>query len=171
MAPLILRREVAADHDAARATHAAAFPTPEGADEPIEADLLDALRTCEGWVPALSWVAELDGRIVGHAVATRSPEAGIGLGPIAVRPDLQRSGVGSALMHAMIGAADALDEPFIALLGDPVYYRRFGFAASSELGIDPPDPAWGHYFQALPLSSWDPAFARPFTYAAPFDDL
>ncbi len=74
-------------------------------------------------------------------------------------------------MHAMIGAADALDEPFIALLGDPDYYRRFGFVASSELGIDPPDPAWGHYFQALPLASWDPAFARPFTYAAPFDEL
>ena len=43
-------------------------------------------------------------------------------GPLSVRPDRQRRGVGSALMHAVLGAADALGEPLVALLGSTAYY-------------------------------------------------
>jgi putative acetyltransferase len=75
-----------------------------------------------------------------------------------------------ALMHAVLGAADALDEPFVALLGDPDFYRRFGFVPSTEVGIVSPDPAWGRYFQVRALSAYRP-MTGVFAYAEPFNRL
>jgi putative acetyltransferase len=152
--------------------HAAAFD--RGDREPMEARLLDELRTCDGWLPPLSWVAEIDGLVVGHAVSTRGHIDGlpcVGLGPIGVLPDRQRAGVGSALMHAMIGAADAAGEPLIALLGDPGYYSQFGFVASTAVGVTPPQAEWGDYFQVLPLTGWRASITGTFRYPAPFDDI
>lgn len=150
----------------------AAFGRGEG--EPPEARLLDELRDCDGWMPELSWVAEIDGRLVGHAVCTRGHVGEVdcvGLGPIGVVSDAQRAGVGSALMFAMIGAADALGEPLIALLGDRAYYSRFGFVPSTDLGIHPPETSWGAHFQVLPLSNWNESIEGSFRYAAPFDTI
>jgi putative acetyltransferase len=84
----------------------------------------------------------------------------LALGPLSVRPDSQRRGVGSALMHAVLGAGDALDEPLVALLGSPVYYRRFGFRLSDEYGIAPPVPEWRPHFQVRALSGYQPPFDR-----------
>ena len=169
---MIVRRERAEDHAASRAVQAAAFARDEA--EPVEARLLDELRACDGWLPALSWVAEVDGRIIGHNICTRGHvdrTPCVGLGPIGVAPDTQRSGIGSALMHAMIGAADAVGEPLIALLGDPGYYSRFGFVRSSDLGIAPPDPDWGPHFQVLPLTAWNDSITGSFRYSTPFDEV
>ena len=80
-------------------------------------------------------------------------------------------GVGLALMHASIGAADALDEPLIALLGSTVYYARYGFVHSTTLGITAPDPAWGAHFQVRPLTAYRPDVRGQFRYASPFDSL
>lgn len=152
--------------------HASAFA--RDGDEPVEARLLDELRASDGWLPELSWVAEAGGQIIGHSICTRGYVDGtpcVGLGPIGVLPAAQRGGVGSALMHAMIGAADAQGEPLIALLGDPAYYTRFGFVGSTEIGVTPPDPGWGAYFQALPLTAWTDSIVGTFRYAAPFAEL
>lgn len=122
----------------------------------------------------MSWVAESDGQVVGHNVCTRGhvdEVPCVGLGPIGVLPDHQRAGIGSALMYAMIGAADAAGEPLIALLGDPGYYSRFGFVASTDLGIAPPQSDWGGYFQVLPLANWSASITGTFNYSAPFDDI
>lgn len=149
-------------------------PSVEADGAPGEATLVGWLRDDAGWVPELSMVAELDGEVVGHVVCTRGELAGrpaLGLGPVSVSPATQRSGVGSALMHAVLGAADALGEPVVVLLGSPDYYTRFGFAPAAELGIEAPEPAWGDYFQARPLSAYDPSVRGKFTYAAPFDRL
>lgn len=177
---MIVRRERPGDEAAARAVQAAAFAaagaTGPGGDggEPAEAGLIDALRRSESWLPALSWVAEIDGRVVGHNLCTRGWVGDVpclGLAPIGVDPVAQGAGVGSALMHAMIGAADALNEPLIALLGSPDYYARFGFVPSDGLGIEPPDPTWGVHFQALALTAWVPSIRGVFRYASPFDGL
>lgn len=182
---MIVRRERAGDVERVRVIHAAAFDRGDGKEAP-EAALLDALRADPGWVPALSIVAELPdatpqlSAVVGHVVCTRArvldPDGNlvttaVGLGPIAVDPAVQRGGVGLSLVHAALGAADALDLPFVALLGSPTYYSRFGFVASTTLGIEPPEAAWGAHFQVRTLSSFDPAQRGRFVYAAPFDSV
>jgi putative acetyltransferase len=109
-------------------------------------------------------------------VCTRGAPAGVpgtlGLGPLGVHPDHQRRGVGLALMHAVLGAADALGEPVVVLLGDPDYYSRYGFVTASTLGIEAPEPAWGEHFQTRTLTAYDAARHRgAFAYAPAFDDV
>ena len=171
---MIVRRETPADEPAARAVQVAAFRKHDAAGEPIEAPLLDALRMCDGWIPALSIVAELDSTVIGHVVTTRGFVGGIptlGLGPIGVLPSHQGRGVGLALMHATIGAADALGEPLIALVGRPDYYGRFGFVPSTAVGVTAPDPAWGSHFQVRMLTMHRPEIVGRFRYARPFDEM
>jgi putative acetyltransferase len=110
--------------------------------------------------------------VIGHVLCTRGHVGAtpvLGLGPLSVRPDWQRRGVGSALVHAILGAADALDEPLVALLGDPGYYGRFGFRLSKEYRIDPPRPEWRAHFQVRPLANYRPEVRGTFAYAEPFD--
>jgi putative acetyltransferase len=164
----LIRRETPADVDAIFAVHREAFETD------LEAKLITSLRADDGWLPRFSLVA-LDGDdIVGHVVCTRAHIAGapaLGLGPLGVLPDRQRTGVGAALMHAVLGAADALDEPIVVLLGHKDYYPRFGFRPAAELGITPPVPEWGDHFQARPLTTFTPALRGGFGYATPFNEL
>ena len=170
---MIVRRETAADRVAVEAVTSAAFAAP-GGEEPVETRLLRALRRDPRWIPALSMVALGEEDVVGHVVCTRGHVGDVdalGLGPISVLPAWQGRGVGTALMHAIIGAADAAGEPLIALLGDPGFYGRFGFVAASRLGIEAPDPAWGGHFQARALTDCPPGVAGMFTYAAPFADV
>ncbi|MGI9610705.1 MAG: GNAT family N-acetyltransferase, partial [Acidimicrobiia bacterium] len=108
----------------------------------------------------------------GHVVCTRAhvgSDPVLGLGPIAVRTALQRRGIGSALMEGIISAADQREEQLIGLLGAPGYYRRFGFIASTEFGIDPPVSEWGKAFQVRTLDAYDLTTRGTFRYAEPFD--
>lgn len=178
---VLIRREQPGDVEAVRAVVAAAFARPEAhAQLPTEVGLLDQLRTDSSWLPALSLVAVdpgdgdlADDSIVGHVLCTRGAvdrAPALGLGPLAVRPDRQGQGVGGALMHAVLGAADALGEPLVALLGQPAYYSRFGFHPSSRYRIKSPDPQWGDYFQVRPLAGYH-TLSGTFTYAEPFSRL
>ena len=176
---MIVRQERPEDRTAVFALHTAAFGAPDQADVP-EARLVDLLRAAGDTVPELSLVALAadapdDGAaIVGHVTCSRAvlgDRASLGLGPLGVRPDVQRRGVGQALMHAVLGAAEALGAPAVVLLGDPAYYARFGFVAAEPLGIRAPDPAWGPHFQVRRLSAWDPGLRGPFRYADAFSQL
>jgi putative acetyltransferase len=171
---MLIRREAPADIPAVRAVTAAAFAKPD-TPVPVEVTLLDRLRTCAGWLPALSLVALSDQEeVIGHVLCTRGhvdAAPALGLGPLSVHPDHQRRGVGLALVHAVLGAADALDEPLVALLGSPAYYGRYGFRTSTHYGITPPDAAWGDYFQVRTLTTYERTLRGAFTYAEPFDRL
>ena len=170
---VILRREEPNDHAAIFAVHTAAFARPDGGDVP-EAKLVDALRDDSDVIPALSLVALINQEVVGHVVCSRASidaSPSVGLGPLGVLPTYQRRGVGHALMHGVLAAADALDEQAVVLLGDPGYYRRFGFQLARSLGILPTDPRWAEHLQVRPLHAWDGSLHGTFHYARAFDDL
>ena len=171
---MLIRRESATDAAAIRVITAAAFARPgRPGQAPAEVRLVDELRDGEAWLPALSLVATgPDGDVTGHVLCTRAhvEEAPVlALGPLTVRPESQRGGVGTALMHAVLGAADALGEPLVALLGDPGYYRRFGFRLAGQYRIIPPVASWQPHFQVRVLSCYRPPVAGTFRYAEPFD--
>jgi putative acetyltransferase len=171
---MLIRRESPQDVDAISAVTTAAFRRRPEAPEPPETALVSRLRADVGWLPALSLVAVTDDAVIGHVVCTRGfvdDTPALGLGPISVLPDRQGGGVGHALMHSVLGAADASGEPLVALLGDPAFYRRFGFVAASKLGIAAPDPAWGSHFQARVLSSVPRSLTGTFRYASPLAEL
>jgi putative acetyltransferase len=170
---VLVRRESPDDAGAIRAVTAAAFSRPGEAGPPAEARLVDELRASAAWLPLLSLVAvDAAGAVAGHVVCTRGHVGDapvLALGPLSVRPESQGRGVGSALMHTVLGAADALGEPLVALLGSPDYYRRFGFLLSGEFGIAPPRPQWRPHFQVRTLAAYQPAVRGTFTYPEPFD--
>jgi putative acetyltransferase len=177
-ATALVRRERPDDADAIRRVHNAAFGTDVDTST-AEARLVDDLRSGEGWIPALSLVAEVDGAVVGHVVATRGrlerggstlPVRTLGIGPVGVLPAHQQLRLGSSMMYALLGAALALDEEVACLLGSD-YYRRFGFVISSTVGITPPVPGWAQHFQALVLDPTRLGEGGTFRYAEAFDRL
>lgn len=99
----------------------------------------------------ISLVAEYQGKVIGHvAISPVTISDGaigwFGLGPISVSPDNQRSGVGSKLMLAAIEALKDSGASGCVLLGEPTYYRRFGFKPESSI-VYPDVPP--EYFQAI----------------------
>lgn len=172
---MLVRQETAEDVAAVRGVVAEAFAGPDGT-VPVEVGLLDRLREDSGWLPTYSLVAlagggEATGAVVGHVVCSRGwvrDHPALGLGPLAVRPAAQGRGVGSALVHAVLGAAEACGETLVALLGEPAFYRRFGFGPGAAQGLAAPDPSWGVHFQSR---AFGPAPAGEFVYAAPFAEL
>lgn len=152
---MIIRSEKPADISAIRSLTDAAFLGVEHSRQ-TEAAIVDALR--DGGVLALSLVAERDGRIVGHLGFSPVQIDGhdthwFGLGPVSVLPDLQRSGVGTALIKEGLRLLGQGGAEGCVVLGDPGYYARFGFSSHHALryGDVPPE-----YFQSLVMSGNPP---------------
>lgn len=173
---MLIRRERLEDVDAVRQVHTEAFAPGSPDGRPIEAVLADQLRRSDAWIEQLSLVAVVQDAVVGHVCCTRAhllpgERPVLGLGPIGVLPSHQRAGVGSALMHAVLGTADAMDEPLVVLLGSPDYYTRFGFEPAVAIGITPPVAEWEPAFLARRLATYDPTMIGDFRYAEPFRAL
>ncbi|MFI5608808.1 GNAT family N-acetyltransferase [Amycolatopsis sp. NPDC051903] len=172
---MLIRQATPRDEPAIRAVHTAAF-AQDGLDVVPEAVLVDGLRTDGDLLPALSLVATVDGAVGGHACSSPAtlgddPKSALGFGPLGVLPSNQREGIGSALVHATIGAANALGYGVLVLLGNPAYYTRFGFVLAEELGITPPVAGWAPHFQARTLAAYTPENRGAFRYAPAFDRL
>ncbi len=174
---MFVRRELPGDEEAIRRVHLSAFARDAAGEVPPEVGLVDALRASDAWVPELSLVAlaGVNGdAVVGHVVCSRAWIGGrdaLGLGPLGVLREHHNRGVGSALMHAVLGAADARDEPLVVLLGHPAYYPRFGFRLAQTYGISPPVAEWAPHFQARALTRYDATLRGAFEYAKPFNDV
>jgi putative acetyltransferase len=130
----LIRDERLEDARAVREVLETAFP------EAIEADLVEKLR--EHCRDRVALVAVEDDRIVGHILFTpvtiERPDgslAGFGLAPMAVRPEHQRRGIGSALVRAGIDRLRRFRCPFVIVVGHPGYYPRFGFVRASTHGV------------------------------------
>lgn len=168
---LVIRRELPGDEEPTRALHDAAFGVPPGALRSVETDILDRLRADGDVLDTLTFVAELNGDVVGHVVCSRATMGegrSVALGPIAVLPDRQGEGIGSALVAAVLVTADQRHEPSIVLLGDPGWYAHFGFETAAPHGITSPGPWPEQYFQVKRLNAWRGDLAGPFAYPRAF---
>lgn len=165
---LEVREQRAGEAAAIRSVHLAAFPLA------TEADLVEQLRGDGDAV--ISLVAVANGKVVGHVLFSRmSVEAdgrglvGLGLGPVAVVPDRQRTGIGSALIETGIAKAQSTGAQIIFVLGEPAYYGRFGFDAKCAAPFA--SPYAGQYLQARMFGNVpQPATGRA-DYAAAFAGL
>lgn len=169
-----VRPETPSDRAAALAVIEAAFAAGASGGRPVEAALLEQLWADPAYLPALSLVAaDDDGAICGYVITTRARIGSVpslGLGPIGILPEYQRRGIGSLLVEESIARARESGESSLALLGSPAFYGRFGFARADELGVVPPDPAWGEHFMIRTLGGMALP-AGEFRYAAPFEAL
>ncbi|GAA0390571.1 MULTISPECIES: GNAT family N-acetyltransferase [Micromonospora] len=166
MTTLRLRPEEPADTGAVRRVLAAAFARPDVATPP-EVRLVEELRGGDAWLPELAMVAEYGGEIVGYALFTRvlvcadeHTAPALALGPVAVAPHRQRIGLGTSVVQAGLEAATELGERLVVVLGDPAYYRRFGFSRADRMGLTSPWSGLGEPWQALvlpPSTSGEPA--------------
>ena len=143
-----------------------------------EARLVERLRASDAWVPRLTLVArpsgEPRGPIVGFAALSRITVGGqpaLALAPVAVAPEWQGKGAGSALVRTGIARAARRHERLIVVLGDPSYYGRFGFVAAIPMGIHGPYDRAGPAFQALVLPGDDPIPSGLAVYPDLFDGL
>jgi len=131
---MLIRQEQKGDWGAVYRINASAFDTTQ------EAELVNSLRNQAS--PIVSLLAEIDGQIVGHilfspvSLSGYSNLAMMGLAPMAVAPDQQRKGIGSALVHAGLEQCCNLKTAAVVVLGHPEYYPRFGFLPSSKLNMD-----------------------------------
>lgn len=170
---VLIRQETLEDIGGIAAVQLHAFASPER-PEPPEPALVAALRAGDAWIPELSLVAVRDSHVVGHVCLTRGYVDDlpvVGLGPIGVLPDHQGRGVGSALVHASLAAADARHEPLVVLLGSTHYYPRFGFVPAASVGIEPDVADWVTHLQVRTLAGWQPTMTGTFRYPKPFYDV
>jgi putative acetyltransferase len=165
------RDELPEDAPGIRVLLEAAFPSS------VEADLVDRLRvSCPG---QMSLVALEAGRIVGHILLTpviieagAGPINGFGLAPMAVLPQYQRRGVGSALVRAGIERLRQTRCPFVVVVGHAEYYPRFGFVPASRHGVRCQwDQLPDEVFMVLVLDSAVPNLAGRARYRPEFDEL
>lgn len=116
--------------------------------------MVHMMRENEG-IKELTFVAEIDGEIVGHIIYSKKSyilqpdgvkKEVLNFGPISVLPKYQKHGVGSMLMEHSIICAKKMGYGAILFFGHPTYYPRFGFKEAKEFGIT---TAWGANFPAF----------------------
>lgn len=128
-----IRAETEADYAAVQEILESAF------EDDGESRLVSRLRA--NAKPLISLVAEQDGQILGHILFSpvtldSAPSLTLmGLAPMAVRPDHQRQGIGTALVEAGLNRCRETQVGAVVVLGHPDYYPRFGFLKSSSFDI------------------------------------
>jgi len=121
-----------------------AFKTEQFSDHK-EQFLVERLRKSNAFIPELSLVAEIDGKIVGHILVTKlkiknktSEFDSLALAPVSVLPEFQGKGIGGKLIVESHKKAKELGHKSIVLLGHEKYYPRFGYEQADKYGIELP---------------------------------
>lgn len=132
---ILIRDETSRDFDAISELTIAAFETMEISNH-TEQFIIEALRSAQALTVSL--VAEVDGMVVGHiafspVTISDGTKDWYGLGPVSVHPDLQRKGIGKALVQQGLSRLKSLKAKGCCLVGHPQYYQQFGFSNVEEL--------------------------------------
>ena len=171
VATMPLREEQIHDREPVSSIHQRAFGGEHG-DTVVE--LVDALRRDDP--TAVSLVSDEADEVVGHIMFSRclldAPRRLVdvtSLSPLAVAPEWQRRGIGSALIRRGLQELDERGVPLVFMEGDPRYYSRAGFSPAGEHGFRKPSlriPDWA--FQVIKLSAYEPWMTGTFVYAKTF---
>lgn len=148
---LALRQSTPQDLGAMTALYRAVFP-----DEDL-LGLVSGLMTEPSGV--LSLVGLIGDELVANVIFTGCkvaccPDTVALLGPLAVAPDWQRSGIGSAIVREGVRRLQEAGLVKVFALGDPAYYGRLGFVP--ETRVEPPyalPEEWRGAWQSLSLQA------------------
>ena len=148
---IIIRKENQNDISAIRQVTMEAFQDHPYSKQ-TEHILVEKLREADALT--ISLVAEVDGTVVGHIAFSPVTINGelcdwYGVGPVSVLPAYQRQGIGSMLINTSLAKLRELGAKGCALVGDPEYYKRFGFRVHEGLTLEGVPP---EYFLALPFT-------------------
>jgi putative acetyltransferase len=126
---VLIRDEEETDHEVISDVTRSAFETMDISNH-TEQFIIEALRSAQALTVSL--VAEVDGLVVGHiafspVTVSDGTSDWYGLGPVSVRPDFQRQGIGKALIREGLSRLRNLEAKGCCLVGHPEYYRQFGF--------------------------------------------
>jgi putative acetyltransferase len=167
---LEIRPEMHLDHGRVEAIHSRAFGGPN------EARVVAALRRSPQHRVEYSLVAQLGTSVIGHVLLSavgledqhRVLRKVLVLAPLAVDPDHHGAGVGSALVTEALARAEAADEPLVLVRGHADYYPRFGFQASSRLGIRAPFAVLEDQYMVKTLRAFRPELRGTVRYPSAF---
>jgi putative acetyltransferase len=145
-----------------------AFSSGHG-DGRAEVEIVESVWSLDASIAACDLVAVANKEIVGHVLASIGRLDGHaipGIAPLAVRPDWQGQGIGTALMTELLRQLDQKRFPMVVLLGDPGYYGRFGFLPSGPRGAHyPPVGTGSPHFQVLRLGSHHEPCSGTYVYS------
>ncbi len=124
-----------------------------------EAKLVDLLRESKTFIPELSLVATIDNKIVGHILFTKikivddkkNEFDSLSLAPMAVKPDVQKNGIGGQLITAGLNKARELNFKSVIVLGHKHYYPKFGFVPANKWNIKSPFDVQTEAFMGIEL--------------------
>ncbi len=155
---ILIRQEVGSDFDRVYEVVKAAFLNAAHTNHD-EQNLVARLRNSAAFIPALSLVAEVDGKIVGHIMFTKiaikaekKTHSALVLAPVAVLPQMQGKGIGKKLILAGHEIARSLGFTAVILVGHPVYYPRFGYSKASAFDLSLPIAVPNEAFMACQLT-------------------
>jgi putative acetyltransferase len=168
--PMLIRPETEQDKGAVWQVNQAAF----GQD--AEARLVDALRA-GGFTP-VSLVAACHGQVVGHIlfsdlniIAAQGTVTALALAPMAVLPDFQRMGIGSALVRRGLEICIEQGHRIVVVLGHPAFYPRFGFTAKLAECLESPFGGGPSFMAAELVPGALKGVQGRVIYSPPFNDL
>lgn len=167
---MTIRTEQQADYETIYFIVKNAFETAELSDG-NEHNLVNALRQSTAYIPELSLVTEINGKIVGHIMFTKlqiGKHIALALAPLSVLPEYQKQGIGTSLVLEGHRIAKELGYCYSVVLGSEKYYPRMGYLPASKFGIQPCFEVPDKNFMAYKLLVNAPTISGIVSYAKEF---